>query len=411
MAFRFSVLYFGLYVVTTQMFGGMLALPFFRIPELAEQTPFRQVVFWVGEHIVRLDAPIPLQPTGSGDTLFNWVHALTLLLIAVSGTAIWTAVRRAGAHPRLFKWFRLFIRFALGSTMLSYGLVKVIPLQMPILSLQRLVEPFGNFSPMGVLWSSIGASPSYEIFTGCAEVFAALLLFLPRTTLAGAMLALMNSIAIFALNMTYDVPVKLFSFHLILMSLFLLAPEMSRLFRFYLGAAVGRSREPRLGGTPRAQRVAVIAQGTFGAYLLALGLYGSMQSWKTYGGGAPRPALFGIWEIQQMTVDGADRPPLLTDSTRWRRLIVQREGSAVFQLMNDSFSYYRATWDSTAATLTLTAREPTTFAVSRPTPTELRLSGELDGTQVHLVATLRDHESFELHSRKFHWIQEFPYNR
>ena len=39
---------------------------------------------------------------------------------------------------------------------------------------------------------------------------------------------------IFTLNMTYDVPVKLFSFHLLLMSLFLLAPDTKRLLNVLL---------------------------------------------------------------------------------------------------------------------------------------------------------------------------------
>ena len=43
------------------------------------------------------------------------------------------------------------------------------------------------------------------------------------------MVAFATAVHIFTLNMTYDVPVKLFSFHLILMSLVLLAPEASRL--------------------------------------------------------------------------------------------------------------------------------------------------------------------------------------
>lgn len=42
-------------------------------------------------------------------------------------------------------------------------MVKAIPLQMPAPNLTRLLEPFGHFSPMGVLWHSIGASRGYEM--------------------------------------------------------------------------------------------------------------------------------------------------------------------------------------------------------------------------------------------------------
>jgi hypothetical protein len=109
--------------------------------------------------------------------------------------------------------------------MFLYGLAKVIPLQMPFPYLTRLLEPYGNFSPMAVLWSSIGASTSYEIFAGCAETLGGILLLTPRTTTLGAMVCLADMIQVFMLNMTYDVPVKLFSFHLILFSLLLLAPD------------------------------------------------------------------------------------------------------------------------------------------------------------------------------------------
>src|SRR5215831_16827669 len=55
-----------------------------------------------------------------------------------------------------------------GSEMVLYGMVKIVPLQMPFPFLTRL-EPYGNFSPMGVLWYPIGASPGYEKFVGSAE--------------------------------------------------------------------------------------------------------------------------------------------------------------------------------------------------------------------------------------------------
>ena len=130
-------------------------------------------------------------------------------------------------------------------------MVKAIPLQMGEPSLTRLLEPYGNFSPMGVLWASIGASFPYERFAGGAELLASVLLFIPQTALLGALVALIDSIQIFALNMTYDVPVKLFSFHLILLSTFLLAPDIRRLLGvFVFNRPVPKSSQPALGSYP-----------------------------------------------------------------------------------------------------------------------------------------------------------------
>src|ERR1039457_5649910 len=147
---------------------------------------------------------------------------------------------------------------------------------------------------MGVRWSSVGLAPAYETFAGCAEVLAGILLIIPGTTMLGAMGCLADSIQIFTLNMTYDVPVKLFSFHLILMCLFLLAPELRRLADFLvLNRAPGASAQTALLATRRANRISVSAQISFGILLLGANAYGSWSQWHQRGGGAPKSALYG----------------------------------------------------------------------------------------------------------------------
>ncbi|MGH7619479.1 MAG: DoxX family protein, partial [Gemmatimonadaceae bacterium] len=222
--------------------------------------------------------------------LYNWLDAFTLVLVAGVGTTLWSLVaRKREHHVRLFAWFRLILRFALGTTFLAYGWSKVVPLQMPPGQLTKLVEPFGNFSPMGVLWWSIGASPPYEMFVGLAEVTAGMLLFVPATAQLGAMMGLMDAIAIFTLNMTYDVPVKLFAFHLILMSIALAAPNARRVFElFVLHRTTTIAREPTVGRTSRARRGWLVAQVAFGVYACALAAYGAKRSWTQFGGGSPR---------------------------------------------------------------------------------------------------------------------------
>src|SRR6185312_8973978 len=119
-------------------------------------------------------------------------------------------------YAKLHKWFRLFIRFGLAGQLILYGMVKVIPIQMSYPSLTRLLQPFGTFSPMGMLWASMGLVPAYEIFAGCTEVAGGLLLIVPRTATLGALISLADMILAFMLAMTYDVTAKLLAFHLIL---------------------------------------------------------------------------------------------------------------------------------------------------------------------------------------------------
>lgn len=412
-AFRFCMIYFGLYVITTQMMPGMALI----IPDLGAIPPMRNLTLWVGHHLLGI-ATIPMQPSGSGDRLFNWTHAFTILLIAAISTVIWSVVaRRRLHHERAFAWFRLFLRLAVATTFLGYGFAKVVPLQMPILTLTRLVEPFGNFSPMGVLWYSVGASPAYEIATGSAEVLAGLLLFLPRTTTVGALVAVMDATMIFLLNMTYDVPVKLFSFHLILMALFLLAPNARRLFDlFILHRPAALRSEPPVPRSASGNRRAVIAQAVYGVLMVGLQVQGGIRSWHAYGGGAPKSALYGIWDVKEMAIGGAPRPALLGDTTLVKRVIFQQEATASLQMMDDSFRRFNAKVDTAAKQLTLTTMgsgsvTQSPLSYQRPDHEHLLIDGMIEGRMTHLVLQFRDPDSFLQRSRGFHWIQELPFNR
>ena len=117
--------------------------------------------------------------------------------------------------------------------MLSYGFAKLYPLQFVPPFMTTLTETYGESSPMGILWTFMGASAAYTRFCGMAEVTAGLLLLFRRTTTVGALVATGAMLNVAALNFCYDVPVKLYSVHLVLMSIFLLIPEAMALMRFF----------------------------------------------------------------------------------------------------------------------------------------------------------------------------------
>src|SRR6476646_1235904 len=154
-AFRFWMVYLGLYCLATQFIsrptGG-------DIPDLATLWPLRPVIFWTAAHIFHVNAPLSFGGnSGGADCMFGWVTAFCLLVIATAATVVWSLLDRSREnYAELHKWFRLFIRFALAGQMIFYGFVKLIPQQMPFPSLTRLVQPFGTYSPYGVLINSVG---------------------------------------------------------------------------------------------------------------------------------------------------------------------------------------------------------------------------------------------------------------
>ena len=416
-AFRFCFVYFGLFCLLTQVLGGLIPLPNVDLPDPSTLWPFRQAVFWTAAHVFHVSQPLVYQGSGSGDKIYDWVLQFCILIVAVFATVVWSAVdRKRENYSTMYKWFRLLIRFFLAGQMLGYGWAKAVPLQMPFPRLYTLMEPFGNMSPMGVLWASIGASPAYEIFAGCAEMLGGILLFLPRTTMLGALLCLADMTQVFMLNMTYDVPVKLFSFHLILLSLFLLAPDVKRLLDFFFfNRAVQRSRQFPLFATPRANRIAVMAQVVFGVFLMGMNAYGSRTLWYQYGGGSPKSALYGVWNVEELTVDGQPQPALMTDHDRWRRVIFDVPTRAAFQKMDESLARFGAAIDTKDNTLKLTKSDDkdwkANFIYTRPAVDRLVLDGEIDGHKERMELQLVDRGKLLLVSRGFHWIQEYPFNR
>jgi hypothetical protein len=238
--------------------------------------------------------------------------------------------------------------------MFIYGMVKIIPVQM------QAAAAFRHVLSHGAALELHGRCPDYQIFAGCAEVAGGLLLIVPRTATLGALISIADMVQVLILDISYDVPVRLLAFNLILLSCFLLAPDVPRLVRFLLlNRATAPSTQVRLFRGIRANRIALAAQIIVGLWLIGVNFHQCRIYWNTQGGGRPLPPFYGIWEVRQMSIDEQPRPPLLTDSTRWRRAIVdfpsrscagqytqvihtQASVCMAFQRLDDSFAPYGA---------------------------------------------------------------------
>ncbi|MEU6830226.1 DoxX family protein [Nocardia beijingensis] len=423
-AFRFAFAYFGLFCLLFAqilfVFTGIMSK---WLPEGAVIWQMRAtgpLVGWVGDHVFGVEAVLH-EDSGSGDQAAIWLLIFCELVAAVLITIVWSVLdRRRRDYVTLRSWFLLFVRLCLGGQMLFYGLAKAIPSQMPAPSLTALLQPYGTMSPASVLWNQVGAAPAYEILLGTAEVLGGLLLFLPRTATAGALLGLVSMAQVFVLNMTYDVPVKILSFHLLLLSLVVLAPQAGRLANvLVLERPAEPAAQPLLFGSRRANRIAAAVQVALGLWVLIGGAYIGWQTWRESGDGAPKPPLYGIWTVGEFTRDGHPAPPLRTDEGRWQRLIVDRPGTTV-QRMDDSFVPVVAVVDEAAHTIVLSEAAPSAgapparlgaFTFTQPGPDALALTGELNGTPVTLSLDRMDLNSFPLRSRGFHFVQEYPYFR
>ena len=158
------------------------------------------------------------------------------------------------------------------------------------------------------------------------------------------------------------------------------------------------------------------AQLLFGGWLLVDGYRDSAEGWTSYGAGAPKPPLYGIWQIDRMEINGVERAPLLTDYDRWRHMIVQNAFSVTFQRMDNSFQGLSAGIDADAKTITFRqggsqGAEIGKFTYEQPSPDRLVAEGTLRGTPMRLETSRVDHTQFQMMKNGFRWMQDYPFNR
>ncbi|MBO9151271.1 hypothetical protein ACFOTA_03570 [Chitinophaga sp. GCM10012297] len=403
--FRFFFVFFVLYI------------PFSFIPYLGEGYEFlwRQAVPWVGEHVLHLPGKITIFTNGSGDTTYDYVKLFCMAVLSVTAALVWSAAdRRRRNYDALHHWLRVGLRYYMFYMMGVYGFAKVFHLQMPSPFLSQLVQPFGDKSPMGLAWSYVGFSAAFSAFAGWAEVISGMLLLFRRTVLMGSVLCAFVMLNVVAINFCFDVPVKLYSSFLLLVSLFLMAPDMRRLGNLFL---FNKTVQPKVYRTYLNKRWLRITAGVVKFLFIGLVLYSqvanSMSGAKRYGAAASRPPLYGIYNTELLVRNHDTIPPLMTDTTRWRQVIIQFANYAQVKLMNDSLKALAFDIDTTAKTATVfTPGDTSRKNVMRYTldSTYLTLDGVLNNDTVTYRLKKFDHRTFRLVSRGFRWVNEYPYN-
>ena len=364
----------------------------------------------VGTAVFHADTSVP--PNGSGDTTYNYVQVFCFLLAALIVTAIWTILDRKRAnYVRLHEWLRVAVRFALAFWMLEYGAVKVIPVQVARPSLDRLLQPFGDASPEGMFWTFMGVSMAYTIFSGLAEMVGGLLLVARRTTLLGSLVCIAVLTNVVLLNFCYDVPVKLFSAHLLGLAVFLVLPDLGRLANILV---FNRRVEPveirPLFARKQLDRGALVLRSVFlfgAAAVLLLHAHEITQS------RAPKSQLDGLWNVEDFVLDGQVRPPLLTDDTRWKRVVFDGPHTMAV-LQGDTRERFHLELDSGSHALALTKRDDpawkSALSYRRLDPQLLALEGTFEGQKIQARLRKAAEPRFRLVSRGFHWINEYPYS-
>jgi hypothetical protein len=271
---------------------------------------------------------------------------------------------------------------------------------------------------MGLAWTFLGFSKGYNFFMGIAEVAAGLLLF-RRTMTFAAVITLMTTANVMAVNYFYDVPVKILSTALFVLTFFLLARDIKRLFVFFFsGSAVSL---PVIVDPYRNMPAMSIVKTTVKSLLiLYIFVYGSFELYDalhTRGDLAPRATLYGVYDVKSFVLGHDTLLPMAVDNVRWRRLSIGSNTSARIFHMKDSVSRCFMKFDSLKRSMQLSWATDTSkkyrFTYEKLDAVNYHFRGILgaDSLFITMSKTKSSPNDFRLMGRGFHWINETPYNR
>lgn len=414
LAFRFFTIYFFLHIFPFPLY--YLGL----IPGLENLFSFyyeglEVLCVWTGKNILSIPYEMYLGPTGSGDTTRDYVFQFITVIISLIGTIIWSFIHlKKDNYTQLLRYIRVLVRYYLIAIMFSYGFSKVFTLQFSELSNFDLIKPFGEISPMGLMWNFMEYSDTYTRFSGYAEIIAGILLIFRKTVTFGAIMIIGVMFNVFMMNMSYDIPVKLYSGLLTAMGMFLLAPDIKRILNFFI---LNRTIHPKTllpyFTNLKYQKVTIVFKVLIIGFFLYYNINRSIEGQEKWGKKAPKPALYGIYEVEEFIKNNDTLPPLVTDSIRWKRLVIDKRSSGI-QTMDEKILKVKEETDTVSKTLNL---------ISYSDSTDIRrISYKLKdslfyfqtiykGDTLKITTKKRLREDFLLLNRGFHWINEKPFNR
>lgn len=166
------------------------------------------------------------------DSIHLYVQTIALLIVAIP---VGFLCQNSKQKDRIQSYLTAGISLILGFFLLKYGIEKITRLQFPAPPGNILYTPLGQLDKDILFWSTMGTSSIYAWFMGIVEILTAFLLFNHRTRIIGALFSVGIFLNIFALNIGFDISVKLLSLALLSASLLLVAPFLKQFLRFSTG--------------------------------------------------------------------------------------------------------------------------------------------------------------------------------
>jgi len=256
---------------------------------------FEKLVSFTGQFLFRLHTEF--DPSISSDSIGLFVHLCNVFVLSVL-VAFLSQFFGSKSYVNLRHYILLLLTYYVSLQLLIYGFDKLFKAQFFYPEPNILHTQLKDLSRDILYWSTMGMSRGYSIFLGSAEIITAACLVWKRTRLLGALLGLGIMTNVLAVNVGFDISVKVYSTFLFSCFVLILSPWYKHLWHFFFRELSTPPQEFEFSATKK-NRFATPWFKTVIIFVMcmeALFPYLASQNWND--DTAPRPKFHGAYVMK-----------------------------------------------------------------------------------------------------------------
>ena len=407
---RFILLYLVLYIIPYG-FEYIVEL------ELNPNSPsfWTSITTWFGETFLGWEFNMKRLMKGF-DSKYDFSRFLLIAVLSVLGATIWGVLKGRLQRIKVKTWIITIIRYHVGLTLILYGMSKVLMLQFGEMDLLNLEDKIGSYTGMSFLWKFMSYSAFYTKATGYIEVFGGILLLFRRTTFFGAIISFVAMVNVVIIDIGYDVSVKMFAIHLLLMVVVLISYDIGKIIRFVVfNKAVEGVRYPSLFSSKQ-MKIKYVLKGGILIYFIISQFYFFNTRLDREKQENQHPSLTNVYVIKKQVVNGNDIDSIPTsDSKKWDNIVINgssrlnntmvvrtTQGRSLYfstkiDTINRIINFYRYRGDE---------NDSYTFKYEKLGEKSYTFEGIYKSDTISLTTQSKSKEDYRLMRNKFKWIRD-----
>jgi len=411
---RFILFYLVLYIVP-------YGFEYIEALDINPSTPsfWTAPTVWFGETFLGWEFNLKRLMKGF-DSKYDFARFLLIATLSVLGALIWGVLAskfKRIKNIRVKTWVITIIRYHVGLTLILYGIAKVLVLQFGEIDLLTLENKLGTFNGMSFLWKFMSYSPFYAQVTGYIEVIAGVLLLFRGTTFLGGVISLIAMINVVFMDIGYDVTVKMFAIHLLLMVMILVGYNAKRLIQFlvfnqttvapvkYESLFPDKYKLVRYG-----LKIGIVAYFSITQF--------NFQSKRLDQKSAKNeaPSMTSVYFVKNQTINGKDIVDAeVSESVKWETIFINGssylKNSLVIQNAQGRRRYFSTETDTVNKTIVFyplrgKKEDSNTFIYEKLDDKKVRFEGIYQGDTISVMTESKAMEDYIMIKSKRKWIRD-----